>query len=387
MAPRIRSYSLENRTQRLRLPVRRKSYSVQIAVRPAIRLGYRRNLAGGTWSAMTEGWIKGFATADDFEESNGSTILTYHEAVDRARQLARGSGEVNSDGRPVTVAEALDRYETDLQARSGCLKNATRVRANLNGGLAAKSVSLLGARELRSWRDGLLSTMTASSVNRTCQAIKACLNLAADLDGRIKNRGEWKRGLAAIPDAAESRNVILADDVVRTIVARAYEVDFRFGLLVEVLANTGARISQARRLVVGELLSDRLMMPPSRKGGKKKRAERRPVPISASLVRKLQVEAGGRRGDELLFAQAPSDHRWQFVRTVKAAGLDPEDVTIYALRHSSIVRQIIANVPIRVVASNHDTSVTHIEKTYSRYITDHTDALTRAALLDSDTAQ
>jgi hypothetical protein len=32
MAPRVRSYSLENRTQRLRLPVRRKSYSVQIAV-------------------------------------------------------------------------------------------------------------------------------------------------------------------------------------------------------------------------------------------------------------------------------------------------------------------------------------------------------------------
>ena len=30
---------------------------------------------------------------------------------------------------------------------------------------------------------------------------------------------------------------------------------------------------------------------------------------------------------------------------------------MYALRHSSIVRQILAGVPIRVVAVNHDTSI------------------------------
>jgi hypothetical protein len=32
---------------------------------------------------------------------------------------------------------------------------------------------------------------------------------------------------------------------------------------------------------------------------------------------------------------------------------------------------------------NHDTSVAKIETNYSRYIGDHTDALTRAALLDT----
>jgi hypothetical protein len=71
MAPRVRSYSLEDRTQRLRLPVRRKSFSVQIAVRPAIRLAHRRNLGGGTWSVMVNGWITAFATADDFENAFG----------------------------------------------------------------------------------------------------------------------------------------------------------------------------------------------------------------------------------------------------------------------------------------------------------------------------
>jgi hypothetical protein len=53
------------------------------------------------------------------------------------------------------------------------------------------------------------------------------------------------------------------------------------------------------------------------------------------------------------------------------------------LRHSNIVRQLLAGVPTRVVAVNHDTSVAMIEKTYSRYIGDHSDAVARRALLDT----
>ena len=56
---------------------------------------------------------------------------------------------------------------------------------------------------------------------------------------------------------------------------------------------------------------------------------------------------------------------------------------MYALRHSNIVRQLLAGVPIRVVAVNHDTSVVMIERTYSRYIGDHSDMLARGALLDT----
>lgn len=63
--------------------------------------------------------------------------------------------------------------------------------------------------------------------------------------------------------------------------------------------------------------------------------------------------------------------------------LHPAEVTINALRHSSIVRQLLAGVPVRVVAVNHDTSVVMIERTYSRYIGDHADALARVALLDT----
>ncbi len=56
---------------------------------------------------------------------------------------------------------------------------------------------------------------------------------------------------------------------------------------------------------------------------------------------------------------------------------------MYALRHSNIVRQLLAGVPLRVVAVNHDTSLSMIERNYSRYIGDHADALARVALLDT----
>jgi len=58
-------------------------------------------------------------------------------------------------------------------------------------------------------------------------------------------------------------------------------------------------------------------------------------------------------------------------------------VTLYSLRHSSIVRQILANTPLRVIAATHDTSTGQIEKTYSAYIGDVSDAVTRRALLDT----
>ena len=47
---------------------------------------------------------------------------------------------------------------------------------------------------------------------------------------------------------------------------------------------------------------------------------------------------------------------------------------------------ILAGVPVRVVAVNHDTSIPMIERTYSRYIGDHADALARKALLDIGSA-
>src|SRR5207244_11004133 len=119
--------------------------------------------------------------------------------------------------------------------------------------------------------------------------------------------------------------------------------------------------------------------------------ERRPVPIPASLAALLTQQAKDRPLDAPLLTRADGSawghsrrarHRDIFRAVVAAAELDPDEVTLYALRHSSIVRQLIANVPIRIVATLHDTSVKMIERTYSRYIASHSDEIARRALLD-----
>ena len=117
----------------------------------------------------------------------------------------------------------------------------------------------------------------------------------------------------------------------------------------------------------------------------------RPVPIPVDLASRMAAAAADRASTAPLLVNPTggpwkkSQHSRPFARIVKAAGLDPEEVTIYALRHSNIVRQLLAGVPVRIVAVNHDTSIVMIERTYSRYIGDHADALARAALLDTST--
>jgi integrase len=90
--------------------------------------------------------------------------------------------------------------------------------------------------------------LAPATVNRTAAALKAALNLAAEHDDRIANRRAWETGLASIPDAEQSRNVILPENTIRLIIAAAYRDSPEFGLLIEVAAVTGARVSQLANL-------------------------------------------------------------------------------------------------------------------------------------------
>jgi integrase len=393
-----RSPKLETATARRKLAIRKKPYWITIA--PGIALGYRRNAGAGTWSVRsTDGhgsdWIKRIGLADDQEPADGGAVVTFWQAQDRARELARGRTGQDGD-RPTTVIEALERYEADLRSRGGDVYNARRARVHLTGALGSKPVALLGASELRKWRDGLAAKLAPASVNRTRTCLRAALELAAQHDPRIDNRRAWRVGLAGLPDSQRARNVILPDDVVKRIVDAAYARDRALGLLVEVAAVTGARLSQLARLEVCDLQADRpdprLLMPLSAKGRMRaKRHERRPVPIPAPLARVLVQEAGDRPIDAPLLLRANGKawghsararHRDDFRIVVSSAELNPDEVTLYSLRHSSIVRQLTANVPIRIVAALHDTSVGQVERNYSRHIAEHSDTLARRALLD-----
>jgi integrase len=395
MARSIRSPKLETRTARLKLAPRWKPYTARVG--PGVRLGYRRKATAGSWSVIAAdgkggNWLKAFADADDFEGANGDNILDFWQAQDCARTLARGEGtDKASEHKPVTVAAALDNYAADLRVRGGDVANVVRVRVHLPNALRDKAVALLTARELKHWRDGLNKSVSVGSINRICNGLRAALNLAADTDERIASRRAWEVGLQAIRDATVSRNVILPAEAVRRIVAEAYDIGKEFGLLVETAATTGARVGQLAQLEVHDVqgghADPRLMMPSSKKGRGQKTIARRPVPIPENLAVRLR-QAGRESGSGLLLVKPSgqpwkkSDHSRLFRRAAQRAGFDPSEVTIYALRHSNIVRQLLAGVPIRVVAVAHDTSVPMIEKTYSKHIGDHADVLMRPALLD-----
>jgi len=320
MAHRLRSAALETRTARLKLAIRKKPYTARVG--PGVRVAYRRNETAGRWSVIAAdgkggNWMKGFATADDYEEANGEAVLDFWQAQERARIIARGHRDADADsGKPITVSEAVHRYEADLKARGGDAYNAQRVRVHLPNTLANETVALLASpRKFRHWRDGLTRKgLAASTVNRTCAAFQAALEHAASLDPRITNQSAWRTGLAALPDAEQSRNVILPDDTVLRIIPAAYKESPQFGLLVECAAVTGARVSQLARLEVGDVQGDRadprLMMPSARKGKGRKRIERHPVPIPSNLARALKQASIGKSDDTRLLTR-PDGAPWR----------------------------------------------------------------------------
>jgi len=115
--------------------------------------------------------------------------------------------------------------------------------------------------------------------------------------------------------------------------------------------------------------------------------------VYVQLAARLKAATNGRADDAPLLLQDDGSawdknpgqnyHR-QVDKVVTAIGRDPTDVTVYCLRHSSIVRALLANIPIRLIASLHNTSVAMIEKHYSKHIAEHADDLARVALLQHE---
>ena len=414
MARKLRSAKLDTRNARLKLPTQDgRPHFAPVAT--GIALGYR---AGpGSWSVRFADGKGGKvlkslqAIADDHEDADGDKVLSFWQATEKARRFARGQ-EV-TPGALATVDAALTDYANDLRVRGGNPTNATQPRHHLTPSLLTTTVAMLRVRDLKSWRNSLVTKgMPASTVNRMCKSVKAALNLAASHDERITNRTAWTVGLAQIPEADDTEsNLVLTDEQVRAVIASAYAISDELGLYVEVHAATGARSGQIAELNVGDLVigsvpitkpsvrstvtadaKPSLMMPSSLKGKGRRTRSRKPMPISAELAQRLAnsncctmrqlkradneplLLRNGGRWDSLA-------HRRPFMRVAEAAGL-PEGATIYCLRHTVITRLLLAGVPVRLVASSLDTSVGQIEKTYSKNISSHGDDLMRRALLD-----
>lgn len=382
-------HSIETRTARLRLAVTTQPYFARLG--NGVSIGYRRNVGPGAWLVkIADGHgsrrIKNIAIADDDAQADGKSIMSYMQACDAARRLGRGESAEKPKA-ATTLADALDAYKTALERRGRDVLNVSRIKKHATMAFLARPVALMDRAEFRSWRDGLARKMKSAAVDRTCRGMKAALNLAAETDTTL-DRSSWTVGLSLIKEKSPERHhVPLPEPVIADIVGASRDQSAEFGNLIQVLAETGCRYSQAARIMIADLLPDDMLnIPVSRKGRGEKAIASYPLPISAGLAARLRVAAGDRPVTEPLLLRTDgkpwrhSDETDRFADAVKAAGQDAERVFAYSLRHSWIINALLKNVPARLVAANADTSLQQLEKTYSRYIRTGSDSVMRAAL-------
>lgn len=422
----LREAKLTTKSARAALPAGLHWRSID----PDIHLGYRKGKRGGRWIVRSyEGDRKyrqiALGTADDIV-SQGT--LSYDDAARAARKKVSDArrAATSPDDEPIpTVRQAITTYLSIRDARATAhagrpvksdASSNLRVHVLKASEIADKLLGEVTENELRDWRRNLPEKLKATTRERTATNFKAALNAAYR---RFRKRlppdfAEIVRLGLATPDDEVSKepaardNQILDDNQVRRIVAAAkhHDEDGDLGRLVLILAATGARFSQVRRMCVGDVQADqdRVMIPMSRKG-RGRTPGHVTVRVGKDVLAALLPVCEGRPASEPLLC------RWRYVQKTatewvrdrrgpwtsasemlrpwrevcEAAGVG--SVVPYALRHSSIVRCIRLGLPIRLVAALHDTSVAMIERHYARWITDGLEELAAKAVVELDCAE
>jgi integrase len=395
----------------MKLAVRAKPHYRDLGA--GVSLGYRRNAGAGAWSMRLYVGGKyvseGIGAADDLADSDGRTVLDFRQAQAKAHAMVKAA-RIAAASDATTVADAIAVYvearERKSKARSsgGEFRHEndarSRLRKHVGAKLAAKQIATLTEADLADWRAGL--KLSAASVRRTCNDLRACLNAAAkrgkaQLPATI--RDTIKDGLAGEGEggpAASRMHQILTDGEVRAVIeaAKAVDDEINFGgdlvRMILALAATGARFSQLARATVGDLEQGRLAIPASFKG--RSGAAVRPhvrVPIGGDVVGELARGAAGRGSLEPLLIRpryeqtavgvfkqvgrgpwrAASELRDAWALIIKRAAL-PKGVVVYSLRHSFVVRALRSGLPTRLIAELCDTSGQMVERHYARFVTD-----------------
>ncbi|KQP60102.1 integrase [Methylobacterium sp. Leaf111] len=388
--------------------------------RGGVSLGYRRSARGpGSWVAkiVLDGKRveERLGAADDAGAESES--ISFPAAVTASLAWARAQiARIGSEGQEAgaatapTVRTAVEAYIADRAKRQskGDIGTAGRLRKHVlaDERFAALEMSKLTARAIQAWRERFTKDYAQTSVNRLLNDLRAALNAAIDANRQAipaTVAAEVRSGTKALSADANARKQVLPDAAIRKLIEAAFDIDSTgdFGRLILVMAATGARFSQVERLTVSDVQAARcrIMVPPSRKGRAAKKPTPIAVPVGADVIDRLQPVISNRRGDEPLLLRWISKQvgpvEWerverrpwgssfvparQWAKARDVAGL-PADTVMLCLRHSSIVRALSVNVPVRLVAALHDTSVGMIEQHYSAYIVDATEELARRAV-------
>lgn len=286
MARTARNSSLETRTARARLHIRRTPYFAKIA--KGLRLGYYRGSIAGSWVARCYRGAGVYATealgvADDTLDADGIKVLDYWQAQEHARRWGErqrliAEGMVREG--TYTVADAVADYLVEIAAekRPTSVRNAKYIfDASILPDLGTVQLEKLTADRLTRWRNKLATqpkrvrtkrTATEpatrdvaddddarrarkASANRILTMLKAALNRAFQA-GRTSSDSAWRKvkpfkrvdeAVVRYLSVAEARRLV-----------RACPEDFR--KMVQAALLTGCRYSELARLRCDDFNAD-----------------------------------------------------------------------------------------------------------------------------------
>lgn len=278
LARSARHSSLETRTARARLPVRRTPYFAKIA--KGLRLGYYRGAISGTWVASFYRGTKGYDTkaigqADDTTDADGTTVFDYWQAQAQARSWAErqrliAAGVVRTG--PYKVADAITDYLAEIAAEKkvAAVQGAKYVfDAWIVPDLGSLEVDKLTTERLVRWRNKIATepkrvrtkrTATEparretpdddearrarkATANRILTVLKAALNRAFFAD-RVSSDTAWRK-VKPFKQVDEAVVRYLSVAEIRRL-ASVCPDDFR--KLVEAALYTGCRYAELARL-------------------------------------------------------------------------------------------------------------------------------------------
>jgi integrase len=385
MARRTPDARLESRESRSRLASRGKPH--YRLLEPGLHIGYRRlkgrkgrPAVAGTWVARHYVGSQSYAvekigTADDFSDADGTIILSFAQAQDKARaHMVRRAQSANGIAGPLTVQAAVEMYLQVLEAHGKSAVDARhRAQAHIYPMLGNVEVATLSTDLLRKWHEGLIKALRRartksgkpqqhrefdgseeatrrrkSSANRVLTILKAALNHAFR-DSKTPTDSAWRKvkpfkGV----DAARVRYLSIAE-AMRVINAS----DPEFRPLVQAALQTGCRYSELARLEVADFNPDSGTLAIRRS----KSGKARHVVLSDEGVSFFRQLTAGRAGSETMLRKA-NGQAWRashqlrpIAKACQCSNINPP-VNFHALRHTWASLSVMSGMPLLVVAKN-----------------------------------
>ena len=370
----VRDHRLDNRTARLKLPIRSEPY--WRSINEGAHMGYYRGTRVGKWVARfrKRGSSSGYAKitlgeADDSADADGERILDFKQAQDRARAWFEVRACGGRRRGPFTVGDALDAYLERFRGKS-LYSTRKRVESAIRPHLGSIEVAALTPSIIREWHEARASSAAQlrtgskasqpnirpvvgdeairrrrSTANRDLTVLKAALNRAADDRDDLPIEA-WRR-VKPFEKVDVAKRRYLGEAEARRLV-NACALDFR--PLVQAALLTGARYGELTKAKVSDFNREsRTLWLADTKSG-----QPRAVYLDEEGARLFEGITVGAPTDRLIFTR-PDGEPWRasqqarpIAAACKTAKLD--SIGFHDLRRSYGARLALRGVPLAVIA-------------------------------------